>query len=437
MIQKLFSIAVGLALAAAQSALAQGTVPTLTPVGAAGAVAGRVTALAPASDAVGRVLSSGKTVYSRDTITTSPQGRLQIMLVDETVFTIGPDSEMLIDEFVYDPFTGSGKVAAEVTKGVFRFVTGKIARKRPSAMKVKLPNGTIGIRGTIVAGKINADESILVALLGPGVENSAGERPGSVDVVNAGRTVSLVQTGFAALIRPGQAPTPPFRLTPEQIRELELKPVAQSGGGDPANTQEDAKKVGDLGTTSKISDVVSDEKEQNKEQDQFSQFAAQQTSIDDPNIINWSEFIARAPGSGTASYSGSGTYSCTGGVCGASGSGNWEIHFQVDWGNRTLGGSGASSHVAFSVSTGGPLCANGCSAEYDSRIPVLGFSQLSGDAKLVQGEHYAGTNAEFDGSGLQFNNTPNTFTGTLRYVGQGSSANAAFSNGSCSGTCPN
>ncbi|MBI5882485.1 MAG: FecR domain-containing protein, partial [Elusimicrobia bacterium] len=123
----------------------------LTRIGAAAAVRGTVSAVAP-GQTVGRIMSSGKEVYLRDAVTTDAQGRMQVMLLDETVFTIGPNSSLVLDEFVYDPGTGAGKMTARVTKGVFRFVTGKIARETPSNMRVKLPVGVIGIRGTIVMG---------------------------------------------------------------------------------------------------------------------------------------------------------------------------------------------------------------------------------------------------------------------------------------------
>jgi hypothetical protein len=80
---------------------------------------------------------------------------MQILLLDQTVFTIGPESELVIDEFVYDPKTNAGKLSAEITKGVFRFVSGKIAHEKPEDMNVKLPAGTLGVRGTMVAGRVD------------------------------------------------------------------------------------------------------------------------------------------------------------------------------------------------------------------------------------------------------------------------------------------
>ena len=88
-------------------------------------------------------------VYLGDRIITSPNSGMQILLLDETVFTIGPDSDVAIDEFVYDPATGDGRIVADMARGVMRFVTGKIPLNNPSSMDINLPVGSIGIRGTI------------------------------------------------------------------------------------------------------------------------------------------------------------------------------------------------------------------------------------------------------------------------------------------------
>lgn len=80
-------------------------------------------------------------------IVTGSNGRMRITLPDDTVFTIGANSDMIIDSFVWDPDNGH-TILASLAKGVFRWVTGKVARKDPSRMKVTLPVVAIGIRGT-------------------------------------------------------------------------------------------------------------------------------------------------------------------------------------------------------------------------------------------------------------------------------------------------
>jgi hypothetical protein len=133
-----------------------------------------------------RTIRSGSDIFLNERIRTGKTGSLQIMLLDETVFTLGPDSDMVMDEFVYNPANNDGKVYANVAKGVFRFITGKIARKDPEKMNVKITAGNIGIRGTIVAGKTGPDGSTVI-LAGPGVKNNSRERAGAIFVTGGSR----------------------------------------------------------------------------------------------------------------------------------------------------------------------------------------------------------------------------------------------------------
>ncbi len=64
---------------------------------------------------------------------------MQILLLDETVFTLGSGARLTIDEFVFDPSTQSGSVTTQITKGAFRFLSGgKLAKSSPTAMNVAI-----------------------------------------------------------------------------------------------------------------------------------------------------------------------------------------------------------------------------------------------------------------------------------------------------------
>lgn len=147
---------------------------------------------------VGAIVGSGKPVYLNDRITTGAAGRLQIRLKDDTLFTIGPNSSVVIDEFVYDPSTGLGRVAARILEGVFQFVTGKVGMKKPENMKVRLPACTIGINGTEVMGRVEPGRDTVIL------------RSGAIVVGNdAGRT-PLTRSAYAVTVDGGQAPSAAF-----------------------------------------------------------------------------------------------------------------------------------------------------------------------------------------------------------------------------------
>lgn len=399
-------------------------------IGAAGAVSGRVLAAAPGASERG--LASGGDVFHKDAVQTDARGRLQVMLLDETVFTVGPDSKIVLDEFIYDPFTDAGKVSAQVTKGVFRFVTGKVARKKPDGMKVTLPVGTIGIRGTIAGGRVESDGSALIALLGPGPDNNADERPGGMTVSNAGESVDIDVPGYATRITaPDQPPSPPFPLTPELLASLSAAPEPSAGGEDASGggaSSASEESGQDTAVGGESASIEADASESEQSLAETSSFAAQ--SLAGSGAFTWDDLRA-AVQSGSAFYNGQGTYSCSGtGSCSSPGSGSFALHFNVDWGARTLGGGGSSSHFAF---VSGPLL---ISAETPgSNIPVISFASLSGDAKLTQGTDYVGSDSQFNGSSFKFTDA-RTVSGQLQFADVNDTATGTVTTVCQSGTCP-
>jgi hypothetical protein len=75
------------------------------------------------------------------------------MFLDKTTMTIGPNSDLLIDEFVYDPGAGSGQFAASLTRGALRFVGGQISHT--AGATINTPSATIGIRGGGLVAALN------------------------------------------------------------------------------------------------------------------------------------------------------------------------------------------------------------------------------------------------------------------------------------------
>jgi hypothetical protein len=204
-------------LALAQTQVAQLVTPSAARAGSiqagvAAAVKGPVQRMA---DGVGEVLQSGRQIFMGDRIVSGPEASLQVLLLDQTVFTLGPDSEMVVDEFVYRP-DGSGTVTASISKGTFRFVSGLVAKNRPSDMTIKVPTATIGIRGTMGGGSVGATTQIV--LLGPGPQQNGAEFVGRLVVQNQGGSVALSRPGFGTTIAGfNQAPSTPFQFTPQQI----------------------------------------------------------------------------------------------------------------------------------------------------------------------------------------------------------------------------
>lgn len=146
---------VPLTVLGAASAIALGVndapAQTGTKAGVAAAVRGPVQQVSfrTPQATVGRNVGSGDEIFLGDRIVTGPAGGLQIMLLDGTTFSVGPNSSMVIDEFVYNPATGTGKLTASVARGTLRLISGRLARQDGDAIKIKLPVATVGVRGTM------------------------------------------------------------------------------------------------------------------------------------------------------------------------------------------------------------------------------------------------------------------------------------------------
>jgi hypothetical protein len=94
-----------------------------------------------------RVLEIGTDLVEDEKITTSETGRIHLLFRDGSTLTVGPNSNLVLDTYLYDPKAKSGKIAFSATKGVFRFIGGRISKS--SRVEFKTPVATLGIRGGI------------------------------------------------------------------------------------------------------------------------------------------------------------------------------------------------------------------------------------------------------------------------------------------------
>ena len=116
----------------------------------------RVFAGAPQSQ-----INIGKSIFYNERINTTGSGLVQVLLVDGSTFTVGPGSNLVIDKFVYDPKKGTGQIAASFSKGVMRFVGGKIS-KNEGGVTVGTPAGALAIRGGIAYADFKSPKNFSV-----------------------------------------------------------------------------------------------------------------------------------------------------------------------------------------------------------------------------------------------------------------------------------
>lgn len=125
-------------------------------------------------------------VKSYDRLETA-NGRMGITFVDDTQIKLTEHSEVLVDEFVFDPNPDNSKMALNFAKGTARFVTGKLGLVPKKNIKIRTNSATIGIRGTDFTITVNEIGESLIILL----PNLDGTSSGEIEVTTAMGTVLL------------------------------------------------------------------------------------------------------------------------------------------------------------------------------------------------------------------------------------------------------
>lgn len=186
-------------------------------IGVATAVVPQTSGTLPSGAA--QALETGSKVHASERITCGPQGRAQLVFEDGTSLNVGAGSDLVLDRYVYDPDKGTGEMATSMSKGVLRFVGGRISKKKK--VTVKTPVGTVGIRGGIA----------LIAYE-PGGALEAKFLFGDAMTVTAGGATRVVErAGLSIRVPPQGRPSAPRPITAEGLGDTlgGLEPAAVQG----------------------------------------------------------------------------------------------------------------------------------------------------------------------------------------------------------------
>jgi len=186
-------------------------------VGTAAAVRGSVEVRSGASV---RAPSGGDAMLLGDRVVTQRQSGMQVLLLDESVFTIGESNDLVIDRFVYDPDRSVGEIAARSTQGFLRFVSGGVGAIAPQNISIETPSATIGSRGTtfdVVVGVeavalaqaaglippgtvVDPATAVFVVLRGPDTNYNGITQRGRVVVQTPVGSVEIRREGFGVFV---------------------------------------------------------------------------------------------------------------------------------------------------------------------------------------------------------------------------------------------
>ncbi len=157
-------VSVRCAVSVAVVAFLSGGAHAASEIGKASAITTSVTATRDDGETT---LKTGDQVFAGQTVSTDANGVGQFEFRDKTKLAIGPGSTIVLDDFIYDSKGSGSKVVLDLTRGTFRFITG---RSRHDAYEIRTPTATIGVRGTAFDLYVGDTGEVAVAMIDGAIE---------------------------------------------------------------------------------------------------------------------------------------------------------------------------------------------------------------------------------------------------------------------------
>jgi hypothetical protein len=173
--------------------------------------------IGPTADRSSRELLVAHDAMKNEHIDTIDRGQVQLLFADQSSLSVAPGSDVVINEFLYDPQTQTGNLSATVTTGMLRYVGGRISKTRDVAFYT--PTAAVTVRGGgIVLIKAGRDARLDQ---GGGARTEvfflSGDR---VCATASGQTRCTTKFATAITIEPGEPPSAPTPVTTETIEAL-------------------------------------------------------------------------------------------------------------------------------------------------------------------------------------------------------------------------
>ena len=98
----------------------------------------------------------GEPLVLSDSVRTGADGHAGITLKDETRLSLGPNTDVRIDQFAYSPGEGNLGMVVKIARGLVAYVSGRIAKLSPDAVRLETPSAILGVRGTRLVIRVGA-----------------------------------------------------------------------------------------------------------------------------------------------------------------------------------------------------------------------------------------------------------------------------------------
>jgi hypothetical protein len=171
------------------------------------------------------VLRAGIDVFSNEIVKTAEDSAALLVFQDKTELSIGADSEIVLDRFVFDPDPNKSAVAVSILSGVARFSTGVLPK---SAYTIRTPSATMSVRGTTFDISVENGQPAQ----GFSCDDPLARRTqvdvttGAVAITAQGQTVQ-VNTGHSSTVACGAPPSAPFSSPPPSQAHAQMETLLQ------------------------------------------------------------------------------------------------------------------------------------------------------------------------------------------------------------------
>ena len=152
----------------------------------------------------------GEDIFFKDSIETA-KGRMNIRFIDDTNLKLTEHTEVVIDEYYFDPDPSKSKMTMKFVSGTARFTTGRLGLVPKENIVITTPTATIGVRGTSFTTSVDELGRSLVILL-PETECTVDgdcSPSGEITVTNEGGVVVLNEAFQATMV--SSLSTPPIQ----------------------------------------------------------------------------------------------------------------------------------------------------------------------------------------------------------------------------------
>ncbi len=118
------------------------------------------------NDGFGTIIRNGKHLAAKkgvrirmgDRLITGADGAMGVMFTDNTRISLGPETEITVNRYLYNPRKGIFSFLTSMAQGTVSYISGMMSKLAPDTVQFKTPTATVGIRGTHFLVKVEPEK---------------------------------------------------------------------------------------------------------------------------------------------------------------------------------------------------------------------------------------------------------------------------------------